>query len=78
MLIEDLIRLGRPLLGSGDFKAEDVLRFITGVEDVRLKNFYRHVFVVDVPTDEKPVASRRAHAAVRRNRPQRGQGGFRG
>ena len=55
MLIEDLIRLGRPLLASSDFKAEDVLRLITGVEDERVKNFYRHVFVVEVPTDENQV-----------------------
>ncbi len=52
MLIEDLIRLGRPLLDSVDFDAEDVLRLITGVEDERVKNFYRHVFVVEVPTDD--------------------------
>ena len=52
MLIEDLIRLGRPLLDSEDFAPEDVLRLITGVEDIRVKNFYQHVFVVEVPADE--------------------------
>jgi hypothetical protein len=52
MLIEDLIRLGRPLLESGQFQAEDVLRLVSGVEDERVKNFYRHVFVVEVPTEE--------------------------
>jgi len=52
MLIEDLIRLGRPLLESVEFAPEDILRLVTGVEDVRVKNFYRHVFVVEVPTEE--------------------------
>ncbi len=52
MLIEDLIRLGRPLLESKEFAAEDVLRLVTGVEDERVKNFYRHVFVVEVPAEE--------------------------
>jgi hypothetical protein len=52
MLIEELIRLGRPLLESKDFAPQDVLRLITGVEDVRVKNFYRHVFVVELPVDE--------------------------
>ncbi len=52
MLIDDLIRVGRPLLDSEDFAPEESLRLITGVEDERAKNFYRHVFVVEVPTDE--------------------------
>jgi hypothetical protein len=52
MLIDDLIRVGRPLLDSSDFADEDKLRLITGVEDERAKNFYRHIFVVAVPTDE--------------------------
>ena len=52
MLIEDLIRQGRPLLDSEDFAPKDILRLITGVEDVRVKNFYQHVFVVLVPTEE--------------------------
>jgi hypothetical protein len=52
VLIEDLIRLGRPLLESDEFTPEDVLRLITGIEDPRVKNFYRHVFVVEIPTDE--------------------------
>lgn len=48
MLIEELIRLGRPLLEE-DADPQEVLRLITGVEDERVKNFYRHVFVVEVP-----------------------------
>lgn len=51
MLIEELIRLGTPLL-DGDMAPHEVLRLITGVEDERVKNFYRHVFVVELPTDE--------------------------
>jgi hypothetical protein len=50
MFIEDLIRLGRPLL-EGDTDPQEVLRLITDVEDARVKNFYRHVFVVELPAD---------------------------
>ena len=42
MLIEELIRLGRPLLEDNS-DPQQVLRLITGVEDERVKNFYRHV-----------------------------------
>jgi hypothetical protein len=52
MLIEELIRLGQPLL-EGDGDPQQVLRLITGVEDERVKNFYRHVFVVEIPTEGK-------------------------
>jgi hypothetical protein len=50
MLIEELIRLGRPLL-HGDMKPEEVLRLITDVTGERVKNFYRNVFVVLLPED---------------------------
>jgi hypothetical protein len=52
VLIEDLIRLGHPLLKSPEFAPEDILRLVTGVEDERVINFYRHVFVVEVPVEE--------------------------
>ena len=52
MLIEELIRLGRPLL-EGDMDPEEVLALITDASDVRVKNFYRHVFVVELPADGK-------------------------
>ena len=55
MLIEDLIRLGRPLL-SGDMPAGEVLRLITDVADERVKNFYRNVFVVVLSGSSGPVA----------------------
>jgi hypothetical protein len=55
MLIEELIRLGRPLLG-GDMPAEEVLRLVTDVADPRVKNFYRNVFVVVLPESGDPVA----------------------
>jgi hypothetical protein len=48
MLIEELIRLGRPLL-EDDSDPQQVLRLVTGVEDERVKNFFRHVFVVEWP-----------------------------
>jgi hypothetical protein len=50
MLIEELIRLGRPLLES-DMRPEEVLALIMDVTDERVKNFYRHVFVVELPAD---------------------------
>ncbi len=55
MLIEDLIRLGRPLLG-GDMTTGEVLRLITDIGDERVKNFYRNVFVVVLPEAGKPIA----------------------
>jgi hypothetical protein len=56
VLIEDLIRLGRPLL-DGDMKAEELLRLITDVSDDRVKNFYRNVFVVVLPgKGDEPMA----------------------
>jgi hypothetical protein len=50
MLIEDLIRLGRPVLESG-LGPREVLRLITDAADARVKNFYRHVIVVELPPD---------------------------
>jgi hypothetical protein len=49
-MIEELIRLGRPLL-EDDSDPQQVLRLITGVEDERVKNFFRHVFVVEWPKE---------------------------
>jgi hypothetical protein len=46
MLIEELIRLGRPLL-EDESDPRQVLRLISGVEDERVKNFFRHVFVIE-------------------------------
>jgi hypothetical protein len=54
MLIEELIRLGRPLLG-GDMPAEEVLRLITDVADARIKTFYRNVFIVVLPESGNPL-----------------------
>lgn len=48
MLIEELIRLGRPVLDSG-LDARQLLRLITDAADERVKNFYRHVIVVELP-----------------------------
>src|SRR3712207_3797011 len=48
MLIEDLIRLGRPVLESG-LESREILKLITDVADDRVKNFYRHVLVVELP-----------------------------
>jgi hypothetical protein len=48
MLIEDLIRLGRPVLESG-LDPREVLKLITDAADDRVKNFYRHVIVVELP-----------------------------
>ncbi|MDZ7393806.1 MAG: hypothetical protein ONB25_13015 [candidate division KSB1 bacterium] len=48
MLIEDLIRVGRPLLAGG-MRAKEILQIISDVRDERVKNFYRHVFVAELP-----------------------------
>src|SRR5262249_4805717 len=50
MLIEDLIRLGRPVLESG-LEPREVLRLITDAAGDRVKNFYRHVIVVELPPE---------------------------
>ncbi len=57
MLIEGLIHLGRPVLESG-LDPREVLKLITDVADERVKNFYRHVLVVELPpvgTDSEPA-----------------------
>lgn len=50
MLIEELFRLGRPLVKDG-LDADELLRLITDVGDERVRNFYRHVFVVELPPE---------------------------
>ena len=58
MIIEDLIRLGKPLL-QGEMDARDILELISDVTDKKVKNFFRHVFIVELPpdgSDDKPVA----------------------
>lgn len=48
MLIEELIRLGRPLV-EGGLDATELLSLVTDIGDDRVRNFYRHVFVVELP-----------------------------
>ncbi len=48
MLIEELIRLGRPLI-EGGLDAIELLSLVTDIGDARVRNFYRHVFVVELP-----------------------------
>jgi hypothetical protein len=50
MLIEDLIRLGRPLL-EGGLLPEDILNIITDVGETRAKNFFRNIFLAELPTE---------------------------
>ncbi len=52
MLIEDLIRLGRPLLAGG-MSAKEILEIISDVAEERVKNFYRHVFIAELPPPGK-------------------------
>ena len=52
MLIEELIRLGRPLIAGG-LDAAELVGLITDVGDERVRNFYRHVFVVELPMNER-------------------------
>ena len=51
MLIEELIRLGRPLLGEGGFAPNEILALVADTNDPRVRNFYRHVYVVELPAE---------------------------
>jgi hypothetical protein len=48
LIIEDLIRLGRPLL-EGEMTAQETLALISDNGDEKAKNFFRHVFVAEIP-----------------------------
>jgi len=48
VIIEDLIRLGRPLLDGG-MSAGEILELVSDVNNKGAKNFFRHVFVVELP-----------------------------
>lgn len=50
MIIEDLIRLGKPLL-EGGMDARDILELVSDVNDEKVKNFFRHVFIVELPPE---------------------------
>lgn len=57
MIIEDLIRTGRALLEN--LSDEETLRLISDVTETQVKNFFQHVFVVEIPPDDsglEPVA----------------------
>jgi hypothetical protein len=54
MLIEELIRLGRPLV-EGGLRPEELVRLITDVASPNARNFYRHVFVVELPAEDSGV-----------------------
>ena len=47
MIVEDLIRMGRPLL-EGGMDAKEILKLISDVQNEKVKNFYRHVIVVEI------------------------------
>jgi hypothetical protein len=51
MLIEELIRLGQPLV-EGGFEADELICLITDVASANARNFYQHVFVVELPSPE--------------------------
>lgn len=58
MIIEDLIRTGR-LLKEGGLRPEQLLLLISDADSPQVKNFFQHVFVVELPpndADEKPIA----------------------
>src|SRR5690349_3855418 len=50
MLIEEFYRLGRALLRS-DPAPEELLRLVTDVSKDTAKNFYRNVFIVELPRE---------------------------
>ena len=55
MIVEDLIRMGRPLLEI-NMDAKEILKLISNVQDEKVKNFYRHVIVVEISDSMKPTA----------------------
>ena len=58
MIIEDLIRTGR-LLIRGGLSSDQLLRLISDVASNQVRNFFRHVFVVELPdmsSKDVPVA----------------------
>lgn len=50
MIIEDLVRLGKPLL-EGRMDTRDILELVSDVNDEKVKNFFRHVFIVELPPE---------------------------
>lgn len=51
MLVESLIRLGRPFV-QGGAEPLDLLRQVSSVTDVRARNFFQRVFVVEIAKEE--------------------------
>lgn len=63
MLVENLIRLGRPFIDGGASPVE-LLRKVSDVGDVRARNFFQRVFVVEVAErDGVPVVVAHPHAS---------------
>jgi hypothetical protein len=52
MLIEELIRVGRPL-AEGGLGPEEILRIVTDVAETRAKNCFRNVLVAELPEDDR-------------------------
>ena len=50
MIIEHLIRTGL-LLKEGGLAPEQLLMLISDVESVQVRNFFQHVFVVELPSN---------------------------
>lgn len=53
MIIEDLIRTGR-LLQEGGLSTGSLLELISDVKSARVRGFFEHVFVVEVPPADSP------------------------
>jgi hypothetical protein len=51
VLIEELVRLGRPLV-EGGLGPDEVLKIITDVTDPRAKNFFRNVLIAELPAED--------------------------
>jgi hypothetical protein len=51
MLIEELIRLGGPLI-EGGLAPEEVLKIVTDVADTRTKNYFRNVLLAELPAND--------------------------
>ncbi|MBS2772775.1 hypothetical protein PNH38_07360 [Anoxybacillus rupiensis] len=50
MLSEDIIRIGRPIV-SGDLSNEQRIRWLTDVDNEVCKNFFQHVFLIEIFAD---------------------------
>lgn len=54
MIIEDLIRLGKPYLES-DISLQEIIKQVTDVASPSIRNFWRHVWIVEIKDEKAAV-----------------------